>query len=54
VYNDCKKVKLPEVDGDRPVKDFVYAVESALLGWLEYWKNELQNLERKKEKLPTL
>ena len=54
VYNDCKKVKLPKVDGDRSVKDFVYAVESALLGWLEYWKNELQNLKRKKEKLPTL
>ena len=54
VYNDCKKVKLPEVDGDRPVKDFVYAVESVSSGWSEYWKNELQNLERKKEPLPTL
>ena len=28
VYKDCRKVNLPEVDGDRPVKDFVYAVES--------------------------
>ena len=54
VYNDCKKVKLPEVDGDRPVKDFVYAVESASSGWSEYWKNKLQNLKRKKESLPTL
>ena len=54
VYNDCKKVKLPKVDGDRPVKDFVYAVESVSSGWSEYWKNELQNLERKKESLPTL
>lgn len=28
VYKDCRKVNLPEVDGDRSVKDFVYAVES--------------------------
>ena len=32
----------------------MYAVESASSGWSEYWKNEIQNLERKKEKLPTL
>ena len=32
VYNNCRKVNLPKVEGDRPVKDFVYAVESASSG----------------------
>ncbi|OCK97582.1 uncharacterized protein K441DRAFT_547678 [Cenococcum geophilum 1.58] len=36
VYKDYRKVNLPEVDGDRPVKDFVYAVESVSSSWSEY------------------
>ena len=54
VYKDCRKVNLPEVDGYRLVKDFVYAVESVLSSWSEYWRNELQRLKWKKERLPTL
>ena len=31
------------------VRDFIYAVESVLPSWLEYWKNEFQRLDWKKE-----
>jgi len=44
---------LGAVAGDRSVKDFAYAVESITPNWSEYWKNELQRLEWKKEKLPS-
>ena len=41
VYTECKELGLPEVDGDRSVKDFAYAVELITLGWSEYWKETL-------------
>ncbi|OCL01418.1 hypothetical protein AOQ84DRAFT_383769 [Glonium stellatum] len=53
IYTECKALALPEVDGDRSVKDFVYAVDSASPGWSNYWKNELLKLEWKKERLPS-
>ena len=31
---------LPEVEGNRLVKDFIYAIKLTLLSWSEYWKNE--------------
>jgi len=43
------ELKLPEIEGNWLVKDFAYAVESILLSWLEYWKNEFQRLNWKKE-----
>ena len=52
VYTECKELGLPETDGNRSVKDFAYAVESITSGWSEYWKNEFQRLEWKKEALP--
>ena len=53
VYTECKELDLPEVNGDRSVKDFVYAVDSITPSWSEYWKNQLERLEWKKKTLPT-
>ena len=53
VYTECKELKLPEVDGDRSVKDFAYAVELITLSWSEYWKNEPDKREWEKKTLPT-
>jgi len=53
VYAECKELDLPEVNGDRLVKDFAYAVESITPSWLEYRKNQLERLEWKKKTLPT-
>jgi len=54
VYTECKELSLPEVDGDRSVEDFVYAVEPITPSWSEYWKNGFQRLKWKKERLPSL
>lgn len=35
VYTECKELDLPEVNGDRLVKDFAYAVESSS-NWSKY------------------
>ena len=53
VYTECVELKLLEVDGNRSIKDFIFAVESVSPGWSEYWKNKLQNREWGKKKLPT-
>jgi hypothetical protein len=53
VYTECKELSLPEVDGDRSVEDFVYAIEPVTPGWSGYWKNELQRLEWEKKRLPS-
>ena len=36
VYMEYMELKLPDVDGDQLIKDFIYTVKSVLLGWLEY------------------
>ena len=41
MYTKYKELKLPKVDGNRLVMDFVFIVKSITLSWLEYWKNEL-------------
>ena len=53
VYTECVELKLSDVDGNWLIKDFIYAVESVSPGWLEYWKNNIQNCEWEKKKLPT-
>ena len=53
VYTECVELKLPEVDGNRSLKDFLYAVESVSTSWSEYWKNKLQNRESGGKELPT-
>jgi len=40
VYTECVELKLPEIKGNWSIKDFVYAIKSVLLSWLEYWKNK--------------
>ena len=47
------ELKLLKIKGNQLVKDFMYAVESVLLSWSEYWKNEFQRLDWKKETLPS-
>ena len=49
VYMECVELKLLKIEGNWLVKDFVYAVESVLLSWLEYWKNKFQRLDWKKK-----
>ena len=53
VYTECVELKLPEIEGNRSVRDFAYAVESISPSWSEYWKNEFQRLDWKKEELPS-
>ena len=53
VYTECKELGLPEVYGDRSVKDFAYAVESITPSWSEYWKIKFQMLEWKRKTLPS-
>ena len=53
VYTECVELGLPEVEGNRSVRDFVYAVESTSPSWSEYWKNEFQRLDWKKKTLPS-
>ena len=53
MYTEYMELKLPKVDGNQLIKDFIFTVESILLGWLEYWKNKLQNRKWGKKKLPT-
>ena len=53
VYTECVKLKLPNVDGNQLIKDFIYTVKSISPGWLEYWKNNIQNYKWEKKKLPT-
>ena len=36
VYTECVELGLPEVEGNRSVRDFVYAVESTSPSWSEY------------------
>jgi hypothetical protein len=51
VYTKYKELKLPKVDGNRLVTDFVFIVESITLSWLEYWTNELDKREWEKKTL---
>jgi len=53
IYTECRVLELPEVDGDRSVKDFIFAVQSTTPSWSDYWKNEMQRLKWRKEALPT-
>jgi hypothetical protein len=51
VYTECKELKLPNIDSDHLVRDFVYIVELIILSWSEYWKNEFKRLKWKNKKL---
>ena len=53
MYTKCTELKLPEIDGDCLVKDFIYVVKSIILSWLEYWKNKLDKREWEKKMLFT-
>jgi|SRR6266496_4762527 len=41
-YDDCKRLKVPDTDGNRPARDFIYAVDNIELGFTSYWRNKLQ------------
>jgi hypothetical protein len=51
VYTKYKELKLPDVDGDCLIRDFVYIVKLITPSWSEYWKNEFKRLEWKNKKL---
>lgn len=53
MHTKCKELGLSDIDGDRSVRDFAYAVESITPNWPDYWKNEFQRLEWKKKTLPS-
>ena len=36
VYTECVELKLPDINGDWLIKDFIYTVESVSLGWLKF------------------
>jgi len=37
-YNDCKKIDLPDVQGDRVIRDFLMAVEPGSPNWALTWR----------------
>jgi hypothetical protein len=39
-YNDCKKIDLPDVQGDRAIRDFLMAVEPVSPNWALTWRVE--------------
>jgi hypothetical protein len=45
VYTEYKELKLPDMDGDCLVRDFMYIVKLITLSWLEYWKNKFKRLK---------
>ena len=54
VYIKYIKLKLPKVNSNRSIKNFIFTIKSISLGWLEYWKNKLQNYKQGKKKLSTV
>jgi hypothetical protein len=40
-YDDCRRLKLPNTDGSRPARDFIYAVDNIEPGFISYWRNRL-------------
>jgi len=46
-YNDCSRLKLPDIDGNRAVRDFIYTVDKLEPGFTSYWRNRF--LENPKE-----
>ncbi|OXV09936.1 hypothetical protein Egran_02301 [Elaphomyces granulatus] len=39
VYAECRRINLPDVEGDRAVRDFIFSAKSLAPGWSEYWAN---------------
>lgn len=40
-YDDCRRLELPDTDGNRPARDFIYAVDNIEPGFTSYWRNRL-------------
>jgi len=53
VYTKYKELGLPKINSDHLVRDFVYVVNLITPSWSEYWKNQLERIKWKKEKLPS-
>ena len=41
VYHDCNKINLPDVQGTRPVRDFLRAVATVIPEFSTYWINDI-------------
>ena len=39
-YNDCKRIDLPDVQGDRAIRDFLIAVDPVSPNWALTWRVE--------------
>jgi len=40
-YDDCRRLGLPDTDGNRAARDFIYAVDNIEPGFTSYWRNRL-------------
>ena len=54
IYTQCKKLKLPDVDENRPLFDFLNAISTISPGFTDYWLNDIQKQQDKGEELPDL
>jgi hypothetical protein len=39
IYAECIRIKLPDVQGDRAVRDFIFSAKDLAPGWSDYWAN---------------
>jgi hypothetical protein len=54
VYYQCNKIKHPEVQGTRPVRDFLRAVSTTAPEFAIYWSNDIAKSEKAKQITPDL
>jgi len=40
-YDDCRRLGLPDTDGNRAARDFIYSVDNIEPGFTSYWRNRL-------------
>jgi hypothetical protein len=49
-YYQCKKIDLPEVQGARPVRDFLRAVSTTAPEFATYWSNDILKSQRAEQR----
>jgi hypothetical protein len=54
IYTDCKELKLPDVDKDRPIFDFLNAVSSIAPDFAGVWRIGIQKKQNRGKKVPGL
>ena len=53
-YHQCTKIKLPETQGVRPVRDFLRAVSTISPEFSTYWINDTTKAQKERKDTPDL